>query len=208
MDENKEVVKNEKMDVEQKVQENKTKKEMDPKKKKILTFSIIGGVALLALILIIVILVVFAGKPSKSEAEKLVKKYLQAATDGDGDKFSEIIDTEGYIIYKEEGVKKFDKKYKDKKKYLKEYYEDNDLEGLSDAEDWVATTFENRYYTYYTSREYTLKEIVSIEKLNSSKKLKVIKAKVKVDNGYSKDTQTMKFYVMKVKGKYKIVGVE
>lgn len=208
MDENNQKIKKENLDVEQKVNENKVKKQMDPKTKKILTFSIIGGAALLALILIIVFIACFGGKPSKKESEKLVKKYLQAATDDDADKFAEIIDTEGYIIYKEEGIKKFDKKYKDKKKYLKEYYEDNDLDGLSEAEDEVAETFENKYYSYYSTYEYSLKEITSIEKLNSSKKLKVIKAKVKVDNGYSKDTKTMKFYVMKVSGKYKIVAVE
>ena len=177
-------------------------------KKKIITFSIIGGVALIALILIIVLLGAFAGKPSKSEAEKLVKNYLQAATDDEADQFADVIDTEGYIIYKEEGVKKFDKKYKDKKKYLKDYYEDHNLDGLSEAKDKVAETFENKYYTYYSSKEYTLKEITSIEKLNSSKKLKVIKAKVKVKYSSTSDTQSMKFYVMKVNGKYKIVAVE
>lgn len=180
----------------------------DVTKKRIITFSVIGGVALIALILVIILLGSFAGKPSKSEAEKLVKKYLQAATDDDADQFADIIDTEGYIIYKQEGIKKFDKKYKDKKKYLKDYYEDHNLDGLSDAKDKVAEEFENKYYTYYSSKEYTLKEITGIEKLNSSKKLKVIKAKVKVKYSSTSDTQTMKFYVMKVNGKYKIVAVE
>ena len=193
----------------QEIKKNKdVKSSNNDAKKKIITFSIIGGVALIALILIIVLLGAFAGKPSKSEAEKLVKNYLQAATDDEADQFADVIDTEGYIIYKEEGVKKFDKKYKDKKKYLKDYYEDHNLDGLSEAKDKVAETFENKYYTYYSSKEYTLKEITSIEKLNSSKKLKVIKAKVKVKYSSTSDTQSMKFYVMKVNGKYKIVDVE
>lgn len=193
----------------QEIKKNKdVKSSNNDAKKKIITFSIIGGVALIALILIIVLLGAFAGKPSKSEAEKLVKNYLQAATDDEADQFADVIDTEGYIIYKEEGVKKFDKKYKDKKKYLKDYYEDHNLDGLSEAKDKVAETFENKYYTYYSSKEYTLKEITSIEKLNSSKKLKVIKAKVKVKYSSTSDTQSMKFYVMKVNGKYKIVAVE
>lgn len=192
----------------QEIKNNKDVKSSNNSKKKIITFSIIGGVALIAIILVIVLISAFAGKPSKSEAEKLVKKYLQAATDDEAEQFADIIDTEGYIIYKEEGVKKFDKKYSNKKKYLKDYYEDHNLDGLSEAKDEVAETFENRYYTYYSSKEYTLKEITSIEKLNSSKKLKVIKAKVKVKYSSTSDTQTMKFYVMKVDGKYKIVAVE
>ena len=186
--------------------QTKEKKPMDPKTKKILTFSIIGGVALVALIIIIILIATLAGKPNKKEAEKIVKDFLEAMNDADEEKFIKAIDTEGFIIFNEEGEKKFDKKYNDKKKYIKEYLENEDIDDLEEAEEDLASAFKSSYR--YSSTEYSLNEISSTEKSSKSKKIKIIKAKLKAKGSYSTDNKTVKFYVIKVSGKYKIVGID
>lgn len=180
------------------------------KKKKIILFSVIGAVVLV-LAIIIGIIIANAGKPSKKEAEKIVKSYISAFNDADGDKMIDIIDAEGMIIFQEEGEKKFNKKYKDKKKYVKNWIEDKDLDDIEDVEDKLKDSFES---TNSSGRyEASLKEIVSVKKSEKSSKLAVIKAKIKMktESYYSEDsseTKTIKFYVLKVKGKYKIVGTD
>ncbi len=189
---------------EQEVNENKNTK---PKNKKILTFSLVGGIAVVALIIIAIVIACFAGKPSKSKSEEIIKDYLAAINDKSEDEFAKVIDTKGYIVYKEEGEKKFDKKYDDKK-YIKNYLEDNNFDELSDAESSITTTLKNKYK--YSSKEYSLKEITSIKKSSKSKKIKIIKAKLKVKSSYSSssDTANLKLYVIKVDGKYKVINAE
>lgn len=189
---------------EQEVNENKNIK---PKNKKILTFSLVGGIAVVAIIIIAIIIACFAGKPSKSKSEEIIKDYLAAINDKSEDEFAKVIDTKGYIVYKEEGEKKFDKKYDDKK-YIKNYLEDNNFDELSDAESSITTTLKNKYK--YSSKEYSLKEITSIKKSSKSKKIKIIKAKLKVKSSYSSssDTANLKLYVIKVDGKYKVINAE
>lgn len=189
---------------EQEVNENKNTK---PKNKKILTFSLVGGIAVVVLIIIAIVIACFAGKPSKSKSEEIIKDYLAAINDKSEDEFAKVIDTKGYIVYKEEGEKKFDKKYDDKK-YIKNYLEDNNFDELSDAESSITTTLKNKYK--YSSKEYSLKEITSIKKSSKSKKIKIIKAKLKVKSSYSSssDTANLKLYVIKVDGKYKVINAE
>lgn len=189
---------------EQEVNENKNTK---PKNKKILTFSLVGGIAVVAIIIIAIIIACFAGKPSKSKSEEIIKDYLAAINDKSEDEFAKVIDTKGYIVYKEEGEKKFDKKYDDKK-YIKNYLEDNNFDELSDAESSITTTLKNK--NKYSSKEYSLKEITSIKKSSKSKKIKIIKAKLKVKSSYSSssDTANLKLYVIKVDGKYKVINAE
>lgn len=189
---------------EQEVNENKNTK---PKNKKILTFSLVGGIAVVVLIIIAIVIACFAGKPSKSKSEEIIKDYLAAINDKSEDEFAKVIDTKGYIVYKEEGEKKFDKKYDDKK-YIKNYLEDNNFDELSDAESSITTTLKNKYK--YSSKEYSLKEIASIKKSSKSKKIKIIKAKLKVKSSYSSssDTANLKLYVIKVDGKYKVINAE
>lgn len=190
---------------EQEVNENKNTK---PKNKKILTFSLVGGIAVVAIIIIAIIIACFAGKPSKSKSEEIIKDYLAAINDKSEDEFAKVIDTKGYIVYKEEGEKKFDKKYDDKK-YIKNYLEDNNFDELSDAESSITTTLKNKYK--YSSKEYSLKEITSIKKSSKSKKIKIIKAKLKVKSSYSSSSDTaanLKLYVIKVDGKYKVINAE
>ena len=189
---------------EQEVNENKNTK---PKNKKILTFSLVGGIAVVAIIIIAIIIACFAGKPSKSMSEEIIKDYLAAINDKSEDEFAKVIDTKGYIVYKEEGEKKFDKKYDDKK-YIKNYLEDNNFDELSDAESSITTTLKNK--NKYSSKEYSLKEITSIKKSSKSKKIKIIKAKLKVKSSYSSssDTANLKLYVIKVDGKYKVINAE
>lgn len=195
---------------EEKKIENKDveKKTMDPKRKKMITFGVIGGAALIVLIIVIALIVSMAGKPSKSKAEELVKSYLKAINDSDEDKFGDLIDTKGYIIFSEEDEKKFDSKYKEKDSYIKKYLDDKNYDDLSDAEDYILSQIANKYS--YSYKEYSLKEIASVEKSSKSSKIKVIKAKVKVKSSYStsSDTKTLKLYVIKVDGKYKVVGSE
>ena len=189
---------------EQEVNENKNTK---PKNKKILTFSLVGGIAVVVLIIIAIVIACFAGKPSKSKSEEIIKDYLAAINDKSEDEFAKVIDTKGYIVYKEEGEKKFDKKYDDKK-YIKNYLEDNNFDELSDTESSITTTLKNKYK--YSSKEYSLKEITSIKKSSKSKKIKIIKAKLKVKSSYSSssDTANLKLYVIKVDGKYKVINAE
>lgn len=196
---------NENKDVEQK---NAEKKPMDPKTKKIITCSIIGGVALIVLIVIIALVAGLSGKPSKGKSEELVKSYLKAVQEADDEKFENLIDVKGYIIFKEEGEKKFDAKYKDKETYIKKYLKDKNYDDVSEAKDSISSSFKSRYS--YSSKEYSLKEITSIKKSNRSKKICEIKAKVKAKSSYSSssDTKNLKLYVMKVDGKYKIIGAE
>lgn len=190
------------------VKQDVEKKKMEPKTKKIMTFSIIGGVALIAIIVIIALIVGLSGKPSKGKAQDLVKSYLSAVENADEDKFEKIIDTKGYIIFKEEEEKKFDTKYKNKDKYIKDYLEDRDYDDLSDAKDSILSSLKSRYS--YSSKEYSLKEITSIKKSSKSKKISIIKAKVKVKSKYSStsDTKNLKLYVVKVDGQYKVVGAD
>ncbi len=181
--------------------------EASPKKRSPLTYTIVGGIGLIAFILILaVVIALMSGKPSKKTAEKVVKSYIEAMNDADGDKFLNTIDPEGYIIFQEEGEKKFDKNYKDKKDYIKEYLEDHDYDDMDEAKESLAATFKSTYK--YTSSEYSVKQITSVAKSSRSKNIKVVKAKIKYKNSYSSDTKTMKFYLMKVKGKYKVVGME
>ena len=157
--------------------------------------------------IIAIIIACFAGKPSKSKSEEIIKDYLAAINDKSEDEFAKVIDTKGYIVYKEEGEKKFDKKYDDKK-YIKNYLEDNNFDELSDAESSITTTLKNK--NKYSSKEYSLEEITSIKKSSKSKKIKIIKAKLKVKSSYSSssDTANLKLYVIKVDGKYKVINAE
>lgn len=197
----------EKKDVEK---NNVEKKSMDPKTKKIITFSIIGGVALIVLIIVIALIIGMLGKPSKSKSEELVKSYLKAVEEADGDKFEKLIDVKGYIIFQEEGEKKFDAKYKDKEKYIKKYLNDKNYDDVSEAKESIVSSFKSKYSYYYSSKEYSLKEITSVKKSNRSKKISVIKAKVKVkrSSSSSSDTKNLKLYVVKVDGEYKVIGAD
>ncbi|MBO5348327.1 MAG: hypothetical protein J6A89_00675 [Clostridia bacterium] len=194
--------------IEQKdVEKNTVQKEpMDPKKKKIITFSIIGGAVLIILVIALALIIGMSGKPNQSTSQDLVKSYLKAVEDADGDKFEKLIDANGYIIFKEEGEKKFDTKYKDEEKYIKSYLKDEDYEDIDEATDSLVSSFESRYS--YDSKEYSLKEITAIQKSNRSKKIAEIKAKVKVKSSYSTDTKNLKLYVLKVDGEYKVIGAE
>lgn len=178
------------------------------KNKKIIAISLVSLVGIIALIAIIIFVIGALGKPSKKVSEQLVKDYLEAVNDDDGDKFTDLIDLSGYVIYKEEDLKKFDNKYKDKEKYLKKYMEEKSYDEKADVKDAIAKTFKNN--SSYKHNEYSLKEITSIKKSEKSKKVVVIKAKVKSKSKYydSTDTVNLKMYVVKVSGEYKIVGAE
>ena len=173
--------------------ESKDEKAPKTKNRRVLTFSLVGGIAVVILLIIVLVVISLLGKPSKKQSEKLIKDYLSAINDKD--------------VFKEESEKKFDKKYKDKD-YIKKYLKDNSYEDISDVEDSISSEFKSKYGYY--SREYSFKEISEIKKSGKSKKIKIIKAKVKTKSKYSSnsDTVNLKLYVIKVDGNYKIVGAE
>ena len=189
------------------VQKEKIESKTPKAGKRIFTFSLVGGIAVLLIIILAIIFISMAGKPSKSKSEELVKDYLKAVNDDDADEFAKLIDVKGYIIFNEESEKKFDKKYKNKN-YINDYLKDNNYDELSDVKDAISSKFKNKYT--YSSKEYSLKEITEVKKSTKSKKVKIIKAKVKVKTSYSSSTDTanLKLYVIKVDGKYKIVSAE
>lgn len=183
------------------------KDEKSSKKKKIITYSVAGGLVLLIVILAIA-LILNLNKISKGDAEKLVKSYITAVNDKDGEKYLGLVDTKGYIIFKEEGEKKFKEKYKDKDKYIKKYMSSNDYDDFEDVEYDVEKNFKSLYR--YSSNEYSFKEIKEIKKSEKSSNIVVVKAKIKVKSKYSTatDNKTLVLYTVKVNGKYKIIGEE
>lgn len=179
---------------------------MSNKAKKICILACIGLVLVTILTLAIFFIGSTLGKPSKKNAQKIINVYLDAINQNDGSKAISIIDAEGYTIFSDVGEKKFDKTYNNKKEYMEEYFEDNNCDDLEELENSIADSFEGIYK--YNSYKYTLKRIVSIEKSSKSKKIVVIEAKVKKKNSYTSNTETKIFYLMKVKGSYKIICVE
>ena len=83
---------------------------------------------------------------------------------------------------------------------------DDIVKALNDIKDDIADEFEDTYK--YTSYQCSLDKITSIEKSEKSKKIVIIRAKVKCKTTYTSTTDTYKFYVVKVNGKYRIVNVE
>lgn len=184
------------------------------KKKKIILFSSIAGAATLLLILIVVLVVNLTGKPNKKVSEALVKDFLEAVNDKDGDAFVKLVDAKGYVIYNEEKESKFNEKYKKKDDYFKKYQKKNNLDDAGEVDDFIAGAFKSSVSSKlgsqysYAGYECSLKEITEINKSKKSNKLITIKAKVKVKSTYSTDVKTLRLYTIKSSGKYKIVGYE
>ena len=172
-------------------------------KTKVIVISIVAAVIAILLIVGIVALVKNLGKPSKSQAKKVVESYLEAINEDDDEALIKQIDTDGYVILKEEKESKFDKKYKKKASYIKNFMEDNDVDDKEELEDKIV---KNEGYIFGSSYEYSLKEITSVKKSSKSSKIAIIKAKVKKESSYSKDTETLTLYVIKSGGKYKVIG--
>lgn len=172
-------------------------------KTKIIIISVIAAIVAILLIVGIVALVKNAGKPNKSQAKKVVESYIDAINEDDNDELIKQIDVDGYVIFKEEKESKFDKKYKKKSSYIKDFMEDNDIDDREELDEMVT---KNEGYVFSSYYEYSLKEITSIKKSSKSSKISVIKAKVKQESSYSKNTKTLTLYVIKEKGKYKVVG--
>lgn len=178
-----------------------------PKNKRLLAFSLVGGIAVVIVVIAIVLLICAIGKPSKSKSKEIIEDYLKAVNEDDSDLYAKLIDAKGYIIFNEEGEKKFDKKYKSKN-YISNYLEDKSYDDLSDAKDAIVQKFKSKYM--YLSKEYSFKELTEVKKSNKSKKIYIIKAKLKVKSSYSSssDTTNLKLYVIKVDGKYKVINAE
>lgn len=172
-------------------------------KAKVIIISVISIAVVLLLIAGIVALAKNLGKPSKNQAKKIVESYLEAINEDDDDELIKQIDVDGYVILKEENESKFDKKYKKKKDYIKDFMDDNNLD---DREELEGKITDNEGYIFGSSYEYSLKEITSVKKSSKSSKIAIIKAKVKKESSYYKDSQTLTLYVIKSGGKYKVIG--
>ena len=177
-------------------------------KTKIIVFSIVGVILAIAIISGIIALIVNAGKPSKKQAEKVVKSYLEAISEKDEDGILKQIDMDGYVILKEEGEKKFDKKYKEKGSYVKKYMDKNYIDDKDELGDKIVYNEKAVFGNSYGSYEYSLKEITSVKKSSKSGKVAIIKAKISKKTSSGKDTVTLRLYVMKKDGKYKVIGSE
>ena len=172
-------------------------------KTKIIIISVVAVILSILLIVGIVAIAKNAGKPSKKQAEKIVESYLEAINDEDEDALLSQIDVDGYVILKEEKEKKFDKKYKDKSSYINKYMDKNNVDDIEEIEDDV---IKNEGYVFSSYYDYSFKELSSVKKSSKSGKISVIKAKIKQESSYSKDTKTLTLYVIKSSGKYKVVG--
>lgn len=173
-------------------------------KTKVIVISVIAVAVALLLIAGIVALAKNLGKPSKSQAKKIVESYLDAINEDDDEELIKLIDVDGYVILKEEKESKFDKKYKKKSSYVEDFMEDNNLDDKEELEEKIVTS---EGYVFGSSNEYSLKEITSVKKSRKSSKIAIIKAKVKKESSYgSKDTETLTLYVIKSGGKYKVIG--
>lgn len=175
---------------------------------KIAIISVIALIVVALVIVGIVAIVKNVNKPSKKQAEKVVEEYLKVVNDNDKDELVKLIDTDGYIILKEEKESKFDKKYKNKNSYIKSKMKDVGADDVEDLEKLVAK--QELSSVFYPSKyEYSLKEIISVKKSEKSSKIFVIKAKVSLKDRYDeKETKTLTMQVIKVKGKYKVVGTK
>ena len=176
-------------------------------KTKVIVISVIAVAIVLLLIAGIVALAKNLGKPSKKQAEKLVKSYIDAINDDDEEDILSQIDVDGYTVFQavDEKESKFDKKYKKKKDTVEDFMDDKNLDDKDELEDYIVENEEDEFYTDY-GYEYTFKSISSVKKSSKSSKIAVIKAKVKIETSYSDYTRTLVLYVMKVSGKYKVIG--
>lgn len=177
-------------------------------KSKIIIISVIAVAVALLLIAGIVALAKNLGKPSKKQAEKLVKSYIEAINEEDDEELLKMIDADGYAVFQEADEKesKFDKKYKKKKDTVEDFMDDKNLDDKDELEEYIIKNEGNEFYTSY-GYEYSFKSISSVKKSSKSSKIAVIKAKVKIKTRYDDDyTRTLVLYVMKVSGKYKVIG--
>lgn len=175
-------------------------------KSKVILFSVVGVVALIFVIVGIVVCANVFGKPSKNQAKKLAQSYISAINDKDDDALIKLIDADGYVIFKEEKESKFDSKYKDRSSYIKKYLDKNNIDDREELEEKIAKEeINNARPSYY---EYSFKEITDIKKSSKSSKIIVIKAKVSQKTSYDKESKVLRLYVMKVSGKYKVIGSE
>ena len=202
-DEEKQELKSKKK-VDSKIQKKESNVNVDNKKKKIITFSVIGGIALVIILIVAILLI--GGKPSKKNAKEIVELYLEAVNNYDGEKFLDLLDSSGYIIYHDGGEDEFNKKYNNKNDNIKEYLDRNFYDNLKDAEEEISNSFRRTYK--YDLYEYELAEISYIGKSKKSNKLAIIKAKVNIKSVSSNDTKELVIYTTKVDGKYKIVSAE
>ena len=173
-------------------------------KTKVIVISVIAAILAVLAIVGIVAIVKNAGKPSKKQAEKIVKSYLEAINDQDDEALLKQIDVDGYVILKEEEKEsKFDKNYKKKSSYMKKFKEDKDLDDDEDVEKLVTKYEKSVFSSYY---DYSFKEISSVKKSEKSGKISIIKAKIKQSSSYSDSKKTLTLYVIKEKGKFKVIG--
>lgn len=164
-----------------------------------------GGLIALAIIITIIIVAInIHNKPNEEKAKSIVESYIQAMSEGNGEKMLSVIDKEGYIIFNKVEEKNFDENYKKKSDFISNYLSENKYSDLNAASQKISSDFEN-VYGYYT---YTLNEITSIENSERSKNLIVVRCKVQLKSNRYSTVNSAKFYILKNNGDYKIVGID
>lgn len=167
---------------------------------------IVGGAVIIVavIIAIIVIAINVHNKPNEEKAKSVVETYVQAMSDGDGEKMINLIDLEGYIIFNKNGEKDFDENYKNKSELINNYLSEKNYSDLNGASQKISSDFEN-VYGYYS---YTVNEITSIEKSDKSKNLIVVRCKVQLKSNRYSTVNSARFYLLKNNGDYKVVGID
>ena len=180
------------------VMEEGTKKTF-PIKKTIIT------VIVVAIVLALLIGIINSVKPSP---EKTVKNFLKLINKGKIAKAYEYVDIVGMEVFSVNDLEDFVDDYKD--------FKDDHEDEIEDAEETMkeyAEEYEEELEDY-DEFSVEIKKISKAKKVKKAKNLYKVTAKVKTvvkedeDDDTDRDTNKIDFYVYKVNGKYKIVGMK
>ena len=169
------------------------------------TKKIIIAVVAIVVVILAIVGIVNAVKPSP---EKAVKSFLKNL---DSKKIEKAIDQMDFV-----GMAAFDEceddyeDFKDNYNDFKDEYEDDKEE----TEEYIDEMVEELQDTIDDLDEFNveIKEVKKARKVKDAKNLYKVRAKIKTivksDDDTERDNSTIDFYVYKVSGKYKIVGMD
>src|SRR5574344_1742524 len=156
---------------------------------------IIGGIvlAIIVIISVICITIYMCNKPNKDKAKQVVEEYIAAMTEGNGEKMISTIDSEGYIIFKEDKEKNFDKNYKNKSDFVNNYLAKNEISDLNLAKQRISAEFESKFGYY----KYSMNEITGIDNSDVSKNIIIVRCKIELRSNRYNTLNTARFYLLK-----------
>lgn len=170
------------------------------------TFNFIPVVAILAVIAIVVAILfgVFTKSP-----KSVVKDFVKALEKGDAKKIMATIDVEGAAAYAQCGkdLEDFDEKYEDIMEQIKDM-DDDEKKAYDKVKERMEDSFEDVADSMKDEDVKLKVKSVKVEKIDGSKKLQKVKAKIEMKADGEKDTQTITFYTMKKGAKNYIVYSE